>query len=167
MRRLRHRLHPTYQTSLRFTQLDHLSAGNNRLNAAAAQTVYRQRRTIERNARLQGHMPGAINRISRSLQRVPDNGVIDFFSADTGVLECTTRGDRSEVDCRNVFECADVLAHRRALTAENENILSHYYIPLNPKLCLSPKLETLTDALWASQFGVADTDCFLKLRTAS
>ena len=79
---------PTRQAA-RFAKLNHLRAGNDRLNAAAAETIDGQRRAIKGNTRFQGDVPRAINRVAGSLQCIADDCVIDFFGGDAG---CFQRG---------------------------------------------------------------------------
>ena len=88
MRRLRHRFHSPDQTGLRLAQLNHLRAGHDRLNPAAAKAVHSQRRAVIGNTGFQGNMPRAVNSIAGSLQRVAEDCVVDLFRSHAG---CTLK----------------------------------------------------------------------------
>src|ERR1041384_5875656 len=98
MRLWRHRSHAADQTRLRFAELNHLRAGNDRLDAAAAESIHGQRGTGIRNTRFQRNMSRAVNRVTGSLQRVADDCVINLSRSYARCFERGFRGDRAEID---------------------------------------------------------------------
>ena len=70
-------------------------------------------------------MARAVNRVAGSLQSVTDNCMIDFLRGYAGTFQRRPRRDGRQVNRGNIFERADIFAHRRALAAQNKNVLSH------------------------------------------
>ena len=64
MRSLRHRFDTANQSSAGFAKLNHLRAGNDRLNAAPTETINRERGPINWNACFQSYVPCSIDRVT-------------------------------------------------------------------------------------------------------
>src|SRR4030095_8522295 len=92
---LRHRFHATTETRLCFTQLNHVRAGDNRLDATTAKSIHGKGRALKWNTSLKSHVTGSVDRISRSLQRVTKHGVVNLFGMHPGSPQRTTSGNRS------------------------------------------------------------------------
>src|SRR5689334_21557116 len=67
----------------------------------------------------------AVNGVAGSLQCVADDCVIDFLRLNARCFKRAARGDRTQIDCRNILQRADIFTHRRALTTQYENFLTH------------------------------------------
>ena len=92
--------------------------------------------------RLQCYVPRAIDRVARRLQCVAEDCVIDLIGRDAGCFQRCARRDRAELNRRHIFQRAHILAHRRTLATENENITSHNLMIAFPWLKISVGSET-------------------------
>ena len=122
MRRLAHALDATREHEARLAELDHLRAADRRLNARSAQPVDGQGRNVNGHTGLQRDVTRTVDRVGAGLEHVADDGVIDPFRLDAGFLKRAARSDRSELESRNVLECADVIGHRRPRAAQDKDI---------------------------------------------
>jgi hypothetical protein len=129
VRRLAHALHTACQHDVGFTQLDHLGAADCGLDAGAAQAIDGQRRDLHRHAGLEAHVSRAVDGVRARVQHVAEHDVIDLTGIDTGARHRGARGNRAEVERRDVFERADVLRHGRARTAEDEHVGMTHSLP--------------------------------------
>ena len=64
----------------------------------------------------------AVVRVDAALLHVAEHDVIDPLGLGAGALERRLRRDGAEIDRRDILERADMLRHRRARAAENENV---------------------------------------------
>ncbi len=94
--RLRHGFHAAGEHHVRFAQLDHLRRIDDGLHARSAQPVHGERRRLDRQSRAQGHMPGAIEGVTRSLLRVAEDGVVEFLGIKSGALDGAFAGDGAQ-----------------------------------------------------------------------
>jgi hypothetical protein len=122
VRRLAHALHAAAEDDVRFAELDHLAAARRRLDAGAAQAIHRQRRHLDRHARLQADVARAVDGVGTGLQHVAEHDVIDVLRLDPGPLHRRPRRDRSELQRRKVLQLACVLRHGGARTTQNEDL---------------------------------------------
>src|SRR5437868_13127191 len=84
-------------------------------------------------------MSGAIKRVSGSLLRVAKNGVIEFFSIQTGPLNGSLAGDCSQFLGGKVAQLSAVVAHRGTRPAHDCNItwFQHWVPVQNSPDCLA------------------------------
>ena len=127
---LAHALHAPGEHRLGLTELDHLRAVHERLDAGAAEAVHGQRRAGLSGAGLEADVTRAVDRIDGSLQGVAHHDVIDALSINAGALDGCLRGVGAEVDGGELGELAvtggaDVLAHGGAGCADEDDVLSH------------------------------------------
>jgi hypothetical protein len=125
-----HRLHAADERRPRLAQEDHVRAGDDRLDAAAAEAVDGERGPVVRHARLERDVARAVDGVARGLKRVADDGVVNLLRRHARVFERAARGRRPEVNRLHVLERPDVTGHRRALAAQNEDVLSHDFLPV-------------------------------------
>ena len=112
---------PPVSTTSGFAELDHLRAADRRLDAGAAQAVDRQRRHLDRHARLEPDVPRAVDRVGAGLQHVAEDDVVDPL----GLARRCARAPRARRSRRarapRILQLAGVVRHRRARAAENED----------------------------------------------
>jgi hypothetical protein len=102
-------------------------AGDDRLDAAAAEAVDRERRSLGGHARLERDVARAVDGVARSLQGVAHHGVVNLFRRDARRFERAPRRRRAQVERLHVLQGPDVLAHRRPLAAQNKDVFSHNF----------------------------------------
>src|SRR5262249_41544622 len=122
MRRLAHALDPAREHQARFLELDHLRAADRSLDAGAAQAIDRERRHLNRYARPQCDVAGTVDRVGARLGHVAEHGMGDPPGLFARAPRRPPPGDRTELDCRDVLERADIVGHRRARAADDEDV---------------------------------------------
>ena len=112
---------PPVSTMSGFAELDQLRAADRRLDARAAQPIDRQRRHLDRHARLERRR-AARRRPRRRWSAARCRRRRDRpLRLDAGPLHRRARRDRAELERRDVLQLAGVVGHRRARAAENED----------------------------------------------
>ena len=81
VRRLRHVLHAAGEAGRGVAGEDRLGAGDDGLDAGAAEAVDGERRHLLGHAGLERHVARAVDGVARGLQRVADDGVVDLLPA--------------------------------------------------------------------------------------
>ena len=129
VRRLRHVLHAADQAGRGVAGQDGLGAGDDRLDARAAQAVDGERRHLLRHAGLERHVAGAVDGVRRGLEGVAHDGVVDLGRVDARPLEEGARRVRPEVDRGDVGEGAVVLGHRGTHPVDQDQVTNFHQRP--------------------------------------
>ena len=79
-------------------------------------------------------MSRTVDGVRARVQHVAEHDVIDLTGIDTGAHQRRARGNRAEVERRDVLEHADVLRHGCARTAEDEDVRMTHSLPPGARL---------------------------------
>src|SRR5438093_1076710 len=119
---LAHGLRAAREHRVGLAQQDELRALRDRLEARAAQPVDRHGGHLDREARLETDVAGAVDRIRRGLERVAEDGVAHLGRRHVRALERVLRRDRAKLDRREVLERAAERAEARADAGEEDDV---------------------------------------------
>jgi hypothetical protein len=122
VRGLAHVLHATGHGQVGLTQPHHLRDGDERLEPRAAEAIHGERGYFVRQAGLQRDVSGTVDRISRGLQRVPHDHVVDPCGLRARPAERFACGVRAELQGGNVLEGAHVVGHGGSRPAHDHHI---------------------------------------------
>ena len=130
VRHLAHVLHAAREAQLRLAEQHRVRGRDDRLDARTAQAVDGQRRLVDRDAGLEGHVARAVDRVAAALGRIADEGLVDLLGLHTCALEGRLGRVRAEIDRRYILELAEtgrsrVLGHGGTGTADNHQFCLH------------------------------------------
>jgi len=74
--------------------------------ASNPEPIHGKRRDLDRQARLEPHVPGAVDRVGRRLQGVAEHGMADVAGGHARALQGVLRRHGAELGRRYVFERA-------------------------------------------------------------
>src|SRR5262249_2846578 len=107
---------------VRLTQDDELRTLGDRLESRAAQPVHGDGGRFDRQPGLETDVPGQVDRVGGSLQRVAEHHVADIRDRGAGPVERGTGRDRAELDRGKILQGAAEAAETGADAREKDDV---------------------------------------------
>ena len=122
VRSLAHRLRPAREHRVRFAEQDELCPLGNRLEPGPAQPVDRHGGHLDRQARLEPDVAGAVDRVRRRLECVADHHMANLTGRRSGALQRVPGRDGPELVGREVLERATERAEARPDAGQEDDV---------------------------------------------
>ena len=95
---------------------------NDGLHSAATKTIYRQRRSFDRQSSAQSYVPRAVQSVAGSLLRIAKDDVLEFFWIDSSAIHCTFSRNSAQFLRSEIFQLAAITSEWRACAADDCNV---------------------------------------------